>query len=315
MKRRIRYDRLIILILVVIMAVVVLVLGIKFLFFNNGSSTTVDKPVNTEEVDVERSDKVDISLDAYNVYSSDELDFRFVIGEFTFTSKDNKAIEFDLSKLETNELITLNNIDSYINQIQSLGYSTSKMGIDTSIKSKTESVKVKLLIPVTKQVDNIILTNLNDSTQISIDLTVNAGNLEEFKNSSGEVISGETYDIYVSNAYVSTTMYHNDSEYTYPSTVKVYTFKLTVDNIEEGTSIEAAYFIPDGSSEEYQALDASFSSLKDENIIGVPLKANDTYALFFELYNPDDSGITYNGTLQLKLAGSDDVIEISTTLQ
>lgn len=315
MRRKIRYDRLILLALVVIMFIVVVFLGVKKLFFSNPNPSESDEPQVT--ISSDPSKDIDVSLGSYTVYASEELDFRFVIGEFTFKANDGKAIDFDLSKLETNELIQLNNTESYTSKLQAQGYSMSKLGTTSSVKSNESALTVKLLIPVTKKSDSLTITNLNNSKQISIDLTVNAGDINDFKSSTGGTITdGKTYDIYVSNAYVSTSMYREGVEYSYPSTVKVYTFKLEVNELaQEGVSIEKAYFIPSGSDTEYQALGSSFSSMKEDNIIGVPLKANDSYALFFEMFNPDESGITYKGTLQLVFSNSNQVVEISTSME
>ena len=313
MRRKIRYDRLILVVLIALMAIVVLVLGIKVLFFN-GDKENVDP---TESPIVEVSDNLEIKLDSYEVFSASDLDFRFILANFTFQNLDNKAIDFDLSLLETNELIQLNNIDEYLNALQAANYSYTKMGINREVKSNEASLRVKFFIPVEKEdADTLTLSNLKNSAQFTFDLNQNMADISLYRNASGETISdGKSYDIYVSNAYVSSSMYRGDEQYTYPSTIKVYTFKLTVNELgEDGATIEEAYFVPDGSTEEYAALDASFSSMKDDNILGVPLKVNDTYALFFEIYNPDDSGISYSGVLRLKFAGSNAFVEISTTL-
>lgn len=287
-------------------------MGIKSIFFR--SNQPIDEKPN-KPVAGETTHDVDLNLNGYVVYSSENLNFRFVIADITFKSNDKKAVNFDMSKLETNELIQLNNVNKYLNLLQNAGYSIAKLDVASDVISATDEARVKLFIPVTKTGDSIVLNNLNNSKQITIDLTKNSGNIEDFKNTSGEIISSDSYDIFVSNAYISTTMYHNEEIYNYPSVVKVYTFKLEVKNLEKNNVvIEEAYFIPEGSDESFSALNSSYSSMKDDNIIGMPLKVGDSYALFFEMYNPDESGISYDGILKLKFANSNEVVEISTTL-
>lgn len=318
MKRKIRYDRLALLVGIVISFLLVIFLGIKLLFLNGNDKnpSKTDDPVNSTPSG-ETTNDVNFTLDDYNIYASDKLDFRFIVADMTVKSKDGKGIDFEMSKLETNELIQLNNIASYISKFQEAGYSIAKLNLADSIKSDSSEMKIRLFIPVTKRTDSLVLNNMLNSEQITFDLSKEAKDIEEFKNTSGEVISdGKSFDIYVSNAYVSTSMYRDSQEYTYPSTIKVFTYKLNINKLEkEGISIEEAYFIPDGTDEKYKALDASFSSLKDDNIIGIPLKVNDTYALFFELYNPDENNITYNGKLQLKFSNSEQIVEVSTVIQ
>ena len=128
-------------------------------------------------------------------------------------------------------------------------------------------------------------------------------------------IKGDKFDIYISDAFITDILSSGGEEYTYPSTIKVYTFKLNVNSIEGGNvSIVSAVFAPNGSDERFEALDGSYSSIKagETSLIGKPLSPGTSGVLFFEIYNPEEEGITYEGKIYLQLSDRAEQIEITT---
>ena len=66
-------------------------------------------------------------------------------------------------------------------------------------------------------------------------------------------------------------MTHNGEEYYIPSTTKVFTFKIYVNDVDEDVSIDEAYFIKDGEDEKIECMNSEYKSMKVENIIGKTL--------------------------------------------
>ena len=103
-KRKVRVDRIIILILTLILVLGILGFGVYKIIelFSN------DKQIETKPV--ETIDGTRLSLNDYTIYYDDtnDLGFNFIIANITFSN--DKNISYDLSNLQTSEKIFLNNI-------------------------------------------------------------------------------------------------------------------------------------------------------------------------------------------------------------
>lgn len=314
-KRKIRIDRLIIVILSTILVLGIISLGIYELveLIKNKKSSDI-KPTNQTET----LKDIKCELIDYIVYKddTDSFDFSFVVCEINFSGKE--TVSFNLNDFQTSEKINLGNINDYLNTLNNSGYDITKLNIDNVVSSKDPQIKCNIFVPFKTNSNELKIYNTNDpSTSINIDLTNNIRYISSLKfNSNGQEIEVENANIYVSNCSISTMMLHNGQEYNVGSTNKVFTFKIYVNEIEEDVSIIDAYFIKDNdnSEEEHHCKDESYSSVKVDNIIGKSLKVGENGALFFEMYAPEQEP-DYSGDLMIKFSNSNKWVKVSTNLE
>ena len=310
-KRKFRFVRLLLVLLIIGALAACIFFGIKFVVgkLNEAPKTKEE----TKEVS-NTNEEVSIKVIDYKVFidSNDELGFNFVLADLEFNSK-KTPIYYDLTNLSTSERINLGSIEAYEAKIQSIGIELSKLGYAKEVKGdNTNIVTCKVLIPYEKIKGEL---NVYNGEVLKFDLTSNNVNVETLKVKEGQnetIILSNDYNISVFDSYISDMMLRNGEKAKYPSTVDIYTFELKINSItKENVYIEKATFIPNGSSNNHEALDKSYSS-KIENIIDKPLKVGDTYALFFAVTNGRDTKESFDGKLLIKFSDSTDLIEIST---
>ena len=295
-RRKLKFDRLLLIILLAVLIVVGLVFGIKGLI---GLLNKEDKPDNNGGPVIPVSKTIEISLGNYEVYEDkdDKLGFNFVVAELDF--KDEKAIAYDLSNLITEEKIKLNDIYSYQKKMNINSYDYNLLNTTVDIISNENELKAKVFIPYTKAKDLLTITDSISGKSIPIDLKVNKADINSIKyESSSSEIKTQSYDLKVSNAYQASLMTHNGEEYDC-SVLTIYAFDLTVNSIKEGTRVVSAEFVQDGTNEKYEAYDSSYSG-KKANIIDKELKVGNTYSLYFEVFSNIDEKPRYEGKITIK---------------
>ena len=319
-RKKVRIDRVIILILAAILVLGVLGFGIYktvgLLFTENNESHKEEHThENEHHEDVPTTDNIKIELIDYDVYKddTDKLGFNFAVVELKFEAND--PINFDLSNLETSEKISLSSVDKYLKQLQEEGYKTNKLEIVDYVSSSEKSTTVKIFVPIISSANAIQIYNLNNPTiNISLDLDENNLNITSLKFDTTHPIDVDNTSVVVSSSSISTMMMHNDEEYNIPSTIKIFTFKIMVNDVEDNVCIEEAHFIKDGDDTPIPCMSSEYNSVKVANIIGKPLVKGENGALFFETYcvedNPSKSGI-----LILKFSNSDVLVEVPTSLE
>ena len=314
-KRKIRIDRLIIVILSSILIIGIISLGVYELIevLKDKNPSTIKPAIQSETLK-----EVKCEIESYVVYKddTDSLGFSFVICGIKFTG--SETVSFNLNDLQTSEKINLANISEYLNILNNNGYDTTKLNIDSVVNSKDSEVKCNIFVPYKTDSKELKIYNTNDpSTSMNIDLTNNVRYVSSLKfNNNGQEIEVENASVSVSNCSISTMMLHNGEEYNIGSTNKVFTFKLYVNEIEDDVSIVDAYFIKDGddSEEEHHCKDESYSSVKVDNILGKMLKKGENGALFFEMYAPEQEP-DYSGLLMIKFSNSNKWVKVSTNLE
>lgn len=319
MKRKLRIDRLIILIIAAIVLIALLVFmfkGLLGLFDDNDTNHPIP---NNPTVDVtDKVENFEIDIIDYEVYKLEEVDFNFILARFRI--KDIKPINYSLNSLYTSEkTVKLSDYQKYISDLEANEYYIGSQNVNFEITSALNSEIFKIFIPIVdKNRNELEVYDAISKAEFKFDLNKNVKNGEELQYHTGEdeLISTEEYEIVVNNAYIGNSFYQNNEEYTYPSTIQIYVFVLDVKSLtNENLVLEDAIFIPNGSSEEYRALDASITSSKINNMISRNIYEGERAALFFEMYNPNESGIKYNGTLKLKFSNSDNWLSIKTELK
>lgn len=281
------------------------------------AESTTSKPELTENLNT-----VEISLSNYKVYRLDEADFGFAIAKMHI--KADEAIHITLDHFKTGEGIVLNDVDSYIAQLEQNSYFLGRQNVWYSIISEDTETDANIFIPFKDKNENTLdlACDIADDMKWSIDLRKNAGTADQLQYKADDIITdGKTYQMTVSAAYdisgdyVYQTENGNQIEYYMPSTTKLYAFKIEAVSLWGDTIVvESARYVPKDSSETFAALDASIQTMKFENILGREINEKDTGYLFFVAYDPDDNPVTYEGVLKLKLQGSENEVIINVDL-
>ncbi len=306
-KRKVRFDRVLLLVLLFVFIVALLTFGIKALINKPDDNDSKDNNTQTNK------ETLTIELLDYEVYEDkdDKLGFNFIVATLEF--KADKEIDYDLNNLITDEAIRLNNISDYQKKMNINSYNYEDLNTSVDVKSKEKSIQVKVFVPYINQRDLVIITDTVTGSSISINTNNNKKDLDDIKYVSTEnEIKTSSYQFKISNNYISTMMKHNGEDYDC-SMLSVYTFDLTVESIKEDTRIIGATFKQNATNESWEALDSSFSSYKIDNIINKELKVNDTYALFFEVYSNINDKPSYEGKININF-NDGSTVTIDTTL-
>lgn len=310
-QRKVRIDRLLIVILSAILIIGLLGLGIYALV----NLISKNKSNNTVVGQNETVEGINISLVDYEVYIDDKntLGFNFVIAELSFDGKDK--ISFNLNDLQTSEKVSLGNVSKDLAILEENGYKVSKLDIVESISSDSNYYKCKVFIPYTTSSDYLqVFNSSNPTTKLNFDLSENNKYVTSLKFDTDQEITIGNNSIYVSSCFISTMMEHNGVSYSMPETVKMFTFKINVVDVDDNVCIEEALFIKDGSDKKIKCRPAQYNSVKVDNIIGKNLVKGENGALFFEIISNEEQP-NYAGVLMLKLSNSEDWIKINTVLE
>ncbi len=314
-RRRVRVDRIIILILSAVIFFGLLIFGgkkIAELLSKDGKDVAPGNIVDPQPVDT--NEDVKVSLVDYEVYKDDSksLGFDFIVAQMKFVS--DKPISFDLSNLQTSEKIYLNNVSKYVNTLSEKGYRVSKLGFVDTVVSSDKEYTCKIFIPYTTTSSSLRLLNSLDASMIPFDLDKNNKDITSLKFETDQEIEVGNTNVSVSSCSISTMMLHNDEEYQVPSTMNVYTFRINVQQTDGDVRITDARFLRASNDEVIQCLDETYQSEKTSNCLNKTLVAGDNGALFFETTIISDSP-DYDGYLMLMFSNSSEWIKIPTTLE
>lgn len=313
-KKKVRVDRIIILVLSAILVLGIIALSIYELVDLLSDSKNNVAPIEDVPVNVETVDDVNVSLVDYVVYKddTDSLGFSFIVAKLKFSA--NQPVSFDLGNLQTSEKIFLNDTNKYIQLLQENGYKLEDLELSRYISSDEKTLEANVFIPYMTSGNIQVYNSENPATNLNFDLNSNVKYVTSLKFDSDSDIVIDNTTVRVSSSFVSTIMQHNGENYEIPSSVKVFTFKIYVDAVEGKVSIEDAYFIKDGEDEKIECLSSDYESAKVDNIIGKDLVVGENGALFFETYSRDTEP-NYDGVLMLKFSNSDEWVKVSTALE
>ena len=305
-KRKIRYDRLILLILIALVLIAIIVMGIIKITQSIDSN---DKNTITPTDEIIESDDISIELVSYKTYLDidNTLGFNFVVAELKFSS--NEAISYDLNNLITNQSIKLNDILNYKKTIEVKDFNFTSLNTTVDIVSNQNEYTCKVFIPYTGS-DNITLTDTISGKSFMIDTSKNQDNIDSIqnKNTSNEINTSD-YNLTVSSSYISDMMTRNGESYN-SSMLCIYTFNIKVVSITDGIKVTSASYTKNSDGENYGALDDTFNSVKINNILNKTLSVGDEYALFFQVYSNPDEVQDFTGKLTLNFSdGSSTTID------
>ena len=317
-KRRVRIDRIIILILLAILIVGVVGFGaykgIEYLNKKQEEATNNNNNNNEKPKPVETTDNIKVSMVDYQVYTGDSenLGFNFIIAELKFDA--DAPISFDLGNLQTSEKIYLNNVSKYLNTLEEKSYKISKLGIVDTVVSTEKSYTCKVFIPYTTDSYSLRLLNSQDASMIEFNLDKHINDVSTLKFDTEQQIEIGNTNVTVSSCSISTMMLHNGEEYQIPSTMNVYTFNINVNKVEGNVMITEAKFVSANSEDVITCMDETYESVKVKNCLGKKLVEGENGALFFETTS-NSSGPDYSGSLMLMFSNNNDWVKIPTVLE
>lgn len=262
-----------------------------------------------------------VRLNDYQVFSFDDLDFKFIIANIHVEG--TAPLNVSLSHFTTSEGIALSDVDSYVNLLESDDYFLGRQNVMFSLISQTSPFDANIFIPIKdKAAASLTVTMDFQSRALSFQTSTATGTKDMLMYKSGDVITdGRSYQMTVSEAREITgeplyqTVNGVQQEYLLPSTTKVYAFKVQAVSLWGDTIvIEEAQYVPQDSSEVFEALGADITSISGTNMIGQEISDQQSGDLFFYAYDPDDHPITYTGVLKLKIQGQDNWITINVDL-
>ena len=177
-RRRVRIDRIIMLVLMAAALITVLVFDIKALiglFDDDGKKD--DTPVPAKE-------GISIEVGDYKVYTDDkdELGFNFVVAELSFRSKD--PVNYDLANLMTDEGFKLNDIFAYQKKLDINSYDFSALKTTADIVSDKNEYRCNVFIPYINERDILTLTDGVSGKTFMIDLSKQHADIMDIKYSS-----------------------------------------------------------------------------------------------------------------------------------
>ena len=288
-----------------------------------------EKPVMVEQGGQEKPqetqglDAVEVDLVNATVYRFDELDFQFAIAKIRV--KAEEPINISLEHFATSEGVKLNDIDSYLDQLDKNGLYIGKQNVWFELVSRENSYVANIFVPIKDKTAQSAAINVDfgDNAPIQLNLKEATGTREMLGYVAEDVITdGKTYQMQVGVAFqiASEEMYRTFDDGSVetaglPSTAEVYAFRLDAVSLwGDELVVEDAVYQVEGSGNTFQALSSNFHSEKYDNILGKTIKEKDSGVLFFITYNPEKEPITYQGKLKLKIRGQENWIEITVSL-
>ncbi len=292
------------------------------------ASQNKDQPADQEH-------SVRVALNSYEVWRADDLGFVFVTADLHI---ENEAEENLLpAHFHTSEGIFLSRIDEYVRQIEEHSYDLNKAGVSEMPDLSAASSDAVFLIPVKDRSLSYveIYCDLSSEEGIRIDLSDHVQDISLIAIETPapeETAVPEKEETVVETAKAEITVYQalditdemffmispdgSRMQYSIPSSDRVYAIEIGVNVLsDDSVVISSALFVPEGYQEGYAAMDASLRSMKETNIIGRTIPQEERGFLFFEVYGPEYSPVSYRGTLYLSLEGEEEMLSAAVDLK
>ena len=249
-------------------------------------------------------ENVDFDLIEYKVYNLEQLDYQFAVAKVRI--KSDKAVNYSLADLLTDEDIALSEKDAYCVDLNKKGISYSQFGLSEELTSRNNSAVFTLLVPVKDKARKTVEVSLKQLVKIEIDLTKNLGTAEELGlDVEDTIINTEEYQVEVLSCTKitgETLFYHG--EVVGSSTSDLYAFKVLITSfIKEGVKVSEAEYVSASTSDTFEALEEGYETEKKENMLGVNIEDEKEAYIFFQLLNPEKEDLSYEGVLRLCING------------
>ena len=167
-----------------------------------------EKPVMVEQGGQEKPqetqglDAVEVDLVNATVYRFDELDFQFAIAKIRV--KAEEPINISLEHFATSEGVKLNEIDSYLDQLDKNGLYIGKQNVWFELVSKENSYVANIFVPIKDKTAQSAAINVDfgDNAPIQLNLKEATGTREMLGYVAEDVITdGKTYQMQVGVAF------------------------------------------------------------------------------------------------------------------
>lgn len=297
-------------ILIISIALIVIAgcgIGGYYYFSNHNEQTTPLTSVIDTNEPTETSDPLtDTFVKNYEYYAYSKIDFAFVICEVEL--KEGAT----LSDITTSTDINLSDVQSYVTTLEENQFYLGKKNVWFSLPT-TSSFDGNIFIPVTDTSLTSIDLTYNDQT-VTLDLTNNQANIQDlmFNSTKDTFTDDKTYEMSVSDIFEITDqdMYEDDTQLVLPSSARVFTFKVTVESLENNAVEVTSASLEDDSGFTAEAEGSSVKSMKYENMIGKTINEKDEANLFFIVLDHENKLQVTTGTLTINLNGVETPIEI-----
>lgn len=278
----------------------------------NQNEEKIQDSVIEETPKTEQSES-NVSFPEYSVYSSDDLDFSFIIA--TLQINEN-ASSYTLSDFITDEDICLSDVSEYVNALEEHSYYLGKKNVWYSLSSN-DSFQGNIFIPVKDSGKKTLTLNYKDESY-TFDLMSHESSMKDlsYQNQNAIVSDASNNSFSVSDIYEITgdDMYDGDSNLSLPSSARVFALKLKVESLnEDSVVIQSATFESDSTS--FEAEGSSVHSMKHENMIGKQLTVNEEGCLFFITLDQERSISRLSGTLKVYIEGQDEPVSVKVSLK
>ena len=176
-KRKIRADRILILVLTLVLLVLLVLLGVKYLFNGDENEVPENKQSNIQEN--EENGKT-FEVVEYEVYKkNDELGFGFVVANMKFADADKN--NYELGSFITSEGIKLNEISEYEKKLKTSSYDFDSLHTVLDIPNDNSETTVRIFVPFIDSLNNIAVTDSVSGFSVNFDLSSNQKDLETLK--------------------------------------------------------------------------------------------------------------------------------------
>ena len=319
MKRRLRRPFLTVMKIVMLLIFITFSVVTTVFIWNLVSKTQDSEKIQTGD---EKIQSFEYSINNYTLFDLDELDFRFMLASIHV--KSNKAINLSLAHFTTSENFQLNAVDSYLLQLENLGYNFGDYPVVFGINSNDTQCDALLFIPIAdsslNQVD--VTININPKSTLSFDLLnpssvgtignlgLNPKNMTSADIAQVQILKG--LEVGPENFYqLDSSGLRVQANFTAQSQIMGIKFTITNKTTESFRISKATLTASNGAS--YEAVDNTYLIDGIQNLSSILVETDATGYLFFEvLGNERLSDLT---SLNLTFSSTSDTIPLRVPLE
>lgn len=252
--------------------------------------------------------KINTRILKYTYYKINEPDIKFVVADIEFDS--NQKFEIKLDDMFTDEGIRLSDYGELIKKLNDNKYELSVDFEKNAItKLDDQIITKKILIPINKHCDKVVVKYLNSFFEIKLNEFNNGDDLKKNESKPKIVVSkveDKEYEITAIEDFTGDILVNNGHTYSGSSSSRMYAVSLKINKFK-GNIINKAIFVAEN-GKTYNALAGSYQSERYTNIIDKEITDHFSGSIFFELRNPTGKNIRYSGSLIIELDSNEKII-------
>lgn len=252
--------------------------------------------------------KINTRILKYTYYKINEPDIKFVVADIEFDS--NQKFEIKLDDMLTDEGIRLSDYGELIKKLNDNKYELS-VDFEKNVITKLDDqiITKKILIPINKHRDKVVVKYLNSFFEIKLNEFNNGDDLKKNESKPKIVVTkveDKEYEITAIEDFTGDILVNNGHTYSGSSSSRMYAVSLKINKFK-GNIINKAIFVAEN-GKTYNALAGSYQSERYTNIIGKEITDHFSGSIFFELRNPAGKNIRYSGSLIIELDSNEKII-------